>query len=210
MILEIVKYGNPVLREKGREVKEVDDKIKDLAVNMLDTMHAASGVGLAAQQVGVPIQLTVVDVAGIEDRPSAMWIGDKEVPIEAACRSSCGPVLKLNEERSPATKKLPQLSRKITAEVVRSSAWRCMATLLDGKKFEFEGRRPARTGHLAARDRPPARRALHRSDERRHQGGHLGKAEAVAERDARVGGPIAPIIPIPPMGPNRKDAKNRS
>ena len=82
MILEIVKYGNPVLREKGREVKTVDDKIKQLATDMLETMRDANGVGLAAQQIGVPIQLTVIDVAGIEDRPSAMWIGDKEVPLE--------------------------------------------------------------------------------------------------------------------------------
>ena len=53
MILEIVKYGTPVLREKGRLVKEVDDKVKDLAENMIETMRAANGVGLAAQQVGV-------------------------------------------------------------------------------------------------------------------------------------------------------------
>jgi peptide deformylase len=77
MILEIVKYGNPVLREKGRAIQPTDKGIAELAENMIDTMRAAHGVGLAAQQVGVPVQLCVVDVAGIEDRPSAMWIDDK-------------------------------------------------------------------------------------------------------------------------------------
>ena len=67
MILEILKYGSPVLREKGKEVGEVDDKIKQLAADMLDTMRSANGVGLAAQQVGAPVQLTVIDVAGIEE-----------------------------------------------------------------------------------------------------------------------------------------------
>ena len=47
MILEIVKYGNPVLREKGRAVKHTDDKLEELAANMIDTMRDAHGVGLA-------------------------------------------------------------------------------------------------------------------------------------------------------------------
>ena len=63
MILEIVKYGHPALRTKGARITKADAKIHKLAEDMLDTMEAANGVGLAAQQVGVPIQLTVaVDV----------------------------------------------------------------------------------------------------------------------------------------------------
>jgi peptide deformylase len=138
MILEIVKYGNPVLREKGREVKEVDDKVKDLAVNMLETMRAANGVGLAAQQVGVPIQLTVVDVAGIEDRPSAMWIGGKEVPLEEHMPLFLlNPVLKLSEEKEAGNEGCLSFP-EITAEIVRSTGVRCTAILLDGKPVEFE------------------------------------------------------------------------
>ena len=138
MILEIVKYGTPVLREKGREVKEVDDKIKQLAADMLETMHAANGVGLAAQQVGVPIQLTVIDVAGIEDRPSAMWMGDKEVPIEEHMPLVLlNPVLKLSEEKEPGNEGCLSFP-EITAEITRSTGVRCTAKLLDGKKIEFE------------------------------------------------------------------------
>ncbi len=48
----IVKYGAPVLRAKGRPMTAVDEQIRALASDMLETMHAANGVGLAAQQVG--------------------------------------------------------------------------------------------------------------------------------------------------------------
>ena len=63
MVLEIVKYGHPALRQKGANVKQVDEKLVELVQNMLETMDAANGVGLAAQQVGVPLQLAVIDVA---------------------------------------------------------------------------------------------------------------------------------------------------
>jgi peptide deformylase len=119
-------------------VKEVDDKIKQLAADMLETMHAANGVGLAAQQVGVPIQLTVIDVAGIEDRPSAMWMGDKEVPIEEHMPLVLlNPVLKLSEEKEPGNEGCLSFP-EITAEITRSTGVRCTAKLLDGKKIEFE------------------------------------------------------------------------
>jgi len=138
MILEISKYGMPVLREKGRLVKDVDDKIKQLAEDMLETMRAANGVGLAAQQVGMPIQLTVVDVAGIEDRPSAMWIDDQEVPIEEHMPLVLlNPVLKLSEEKEIGNEGCLSFP-EITAEIVRSTGVRCSAELLDGTQIEFD------------------------------------------------------------------------
>lgn len=105
MILEIVKYGDPVLRTKGARVREVDAKIEKLAVDMLDTMRAANGVGLAAQQIGVPIQMTVIDVADIEDRPSTMTIDGRQVPIEEHMPMVLlNPELTLSREKSQATK----------------------------------------------------------------------------------------------------------
>ena len=82
MILEIVKYGHPALRAKGKPVVEITDEIRELGQNMIETMIEANGVGLAAQQVGVPLQLTVIDVRFVEDRPSEMTIGGKSVNIE--------------------------------------------------------------------------------------------------------------------------------
>jgi len=138
MILEIVKYGNPVLREKGRKVKEVDEETRQLAADMLETMRAAHGVGLAAQQVGVPIQMTVIDVAGIEDRPSAMWIDGQEVPLEEHMPLVLlNPVLKLSEEKEVGNEGCLSFP-EITAEITRSTGVRCTAQLLDGNKIEFE------------------------------------------------------------------------
>jgi len=61
-VFSIVKIGDPVLREKAHEVKEVNDTIKKLLKNMADTMYDAKGVGLAAPQIGVSKRVIVVDV----------------------------------------------------------------------------------------------------------------------------------------------------
>ncbi len=82
MILEIVKYGTPVLRQKGARIEKVTAEVKQLIADMFETMEAAKGVGLAAQQVGHAIQLAVLDVRGITDRPSQMEIDGKEVDID--------------------------------------------------------------------------------------------------------------------------------
>jgi peptide deformylase len=63
MVRDIVIYGNPVLREKCKPVTEITDEIRELVGDMLETMIAASGVGLAAPQVGIPIRLAVIDVS---------------------------------------------------------------------------------------------------------------------------------------------------
>ena len=68
----------------------MDERIRALAADMLETMHAANGVGLAAQQVGEALQLTVLDVSQVEDRPSTMKIERRaEVDPATRCRWSC-------------------------------------------------------------------------------------------------------------------------
>lgn len=76
MILEIVKYGHPALRQKGAHIQSITQQIKKIVADMIETMYAHKGVGLAAQQVGHALQLTVLDVRGITDRPSSLeWHG---------------------------------------------------------------------------------------------------------------------------------------
>lgn len=82
MLLEIVKYGDPVLRQKGERVEEVTPEIRQLIDDMLETVREARGIGLAAQQVGRPLQLALVDVTGVEDRPSRMSLDGKPVNPE--------------------------------------------------------------------------------------------------------------------------------
>lgn len=72
MVLEIVNYGAPVLRAKGAKVDSITPEIRQLIADMFETMYAHKGIGLAAQQVGRALQLTVLDVRGITDRPSSL------------------------------------------------------------------------------------------------------------------------------------------
>ena len=60
-ILPIRIAGDPVLREKAKKVKKVDASIQKLIDDMIDTMHAAPGVGLAAPQVGVSLRVVVIE-----------------------------------------------------------------------------------------------------------------------------------------------------
>ena len=138
MILEILKYGDPVLRVKGREVLEIDDEVKRLAADMIDTMRDANGVGLAAQQVGHAVQLTVIDVADVEDRPSAMFINDEQVELAKHMPMVLvNPQLKLSQEKDVGTEgclSFPEMS----AEITRASGLRCKARLLNGGTIEFD------------------------------------------------------------------------
>ncbi len=68
MILEIVKFGHPVLRTPGKRIDRVTPELRQLVANMLETMYAANGVGLAAQQIGRALLLTVIDATG-SDQP---------------------------------------------------------------------------------------------------------------------------------------------
>ena len=61
-ISEIVKYGDPILRKKSEPIKEITDDVVKLANDMLETMYAAPGVGLAGPQVGLSLQICVIDI----------------------------------------------------------------------------------------------------------------------------------------------------
>jgi len=61
-VLPIVKYGDPVLRNPTQPVGEIDAALQKLIDDMVDTMYAAPGVGLAANQVGIGKRLTVIDL----------------------------------------------------------------------------------------------------------------------------------------------------
>ena len=68
MSLPIVHYNHPILRKKCAKVTAFNAHLRDLAAVMVDTMHAAEGIGLAAQQIGEALQLCVVDLSGVESK----------------------------------------------------------------------------------------------------------------------------------------------
>lgn len=60
--LEVTKYGAEVLRNIAQPVKEINDEIKGIINNMLDTLYASEGIGLAAPQIGISKRIIVVDI----------------------------------------------------------------------------------------------------------------------------------------------------
>jgi peptide deformylase len=140
MILEIVQYGHPALRAKGRRVEKIDSGIQALAQDMLETMHDADGVGLAAQQVGMPVQLCVIDVTDVKDRPSALRIAGNTVEIEAHM-----PLVLINPEVEGVGKLQTGVEGCLSfpgarSDVIRPSSVRVKAQTLDGViEFEADG-----------------------------------------------------------------------
>lgn len=65
---EIIKYPNRILRQKTKTVTSFDDDLKKLVADMVETMYAAPGVGLAANQIGVSLQVAVIDVSRDKER----------------------------------------------------------------------------------------------------------------------------------------------
>lgn len=65
-LLPIYTYNHPVLRKKARIIKRPSDDLRELAGNMLETMHRANGIGLAANQIGSLQRIIVVDISGTD------------------------------------------------------------------------------------------------------------------------------------------------
>jgi peptide deformylase len=96
-VLKIVTYGNPVLTKRAEPVGEIDDEIRELVHNMVLTMHAAPGVGLAAPQVSVSRRVITVDLS-VGERPEELHVlinpeileREGEVYTEEGCLSVPG------------------------------------------------------------------------------------------------------------------------
>lgn len=70
---QILTYPDPRLRECAKLVERVDDEIRQLVEDMAETMYDAPGVGLAANQIGVPLRIFVIDIAA-DDEPSDLKV----------------------------------------------------------------------------------------------------------------------------------------
>lgn len=102
MILPIRAFGDPVLRKKGKEITADYPNLKELIDNMFDTMNAASGIGLAAPQIGLDIRLFIVDVRPLAKDEDYEDIAEelkdfKKVFINAKILEESGEEWKFNE-----------------------------------------------------------------------------------------------------------------
>jgi peptide deformylase len=123
----IVKYPDPFLREPTAAVAEVTDEVRALVADMVETMYAKNGAGLAAIQVGSNLKIFIVEaaVAGGDENdhpivfinPTVEWLSDETETADEGCLSFPG----------------------IYVPVKRSLRARTRATGLDGKEFVVEG-----------------------------------------------------------------------
>jgi len=81
MILPIIKYGNPVLQQRSEPVISFDENLRTLCKNMVETMYAAPGVGLAAPQIKVLTRLMVIDPTAGEKSGSLIVLANPEIMI---------------------------------------------------------------------------------------------------------------------------------
>ncbi|MFH2012740.1 MAG: peptide deformylase [Pseudomonadota bacterium] len=88
-ILKILTYPDPVLKKKAKPVEIIDEKIKKLAKDMIETMYDAPGIGLAAPQVGESCRLITVDVAR-KDESLIVLINPEIISAEGECAEEEG------------------------------------------------------------------------------------------------------------------------
>lgn len=138
MKLPILQYGDPILRAKGKRIEKIDGRIRQLTQDMIETMHAANGVGLAAQQVGEALQLTVIDVSQVEDRPSTMKLNGTDVdPRTAMPLVLINPEIKLVGETELAMEACLSFP-EITGEIERAKSVTISAQTLEDGQIEIE------------------------------------------------------------------------
>jgi peptide deformylase len=138
--LEVVTYGHPALRSKGRKIEKIDDSIRTLAEEMIVTMYEEDGCGLAAHQVGRSIQMAVIDVMPAHGtRPSRAWMNGRELELE-----SLMPLVMINPEIHPVGgEKVTETEGCLSMpglhdEVERHARVRIVCQEIDGSTLDFE------------------------------------------------------------------------
>jgi len=138
MVLEITQYGDPVLRKKCRNIDEVDEAIVKLVDDMLETMVAAHGVGLAAPQVGIDLRLAVVDVSHDPECVSLFKVNGEDAKMEDVMPLVfINPELMLDGPRESESEGCLSI-RDIQANVRRPSMVKATLPQLDGTVLEIE------------------------------------------------------------------------
>jgi len=125
-ILKLSKYGDPVLRRRAEEITVIDEEIKKLASDMVETLKSIGGVGLAANQVGVSKRIFVIDRTHIDGEEEALIMINPELVessgkqvIEEGCLSAPG----------------------IYEDVTRAFKVKVRGLNLEGNEIEIEGER---------------------------------------------------------------------
>lgn len=112
--LKVYEYPHPVLKQKAEKVAGVDDEVRKFLDDMLETMYASNGCGLAAPQVGVSKRVVVIDIAHEGEEPTPIYMVNPEIVWKSEeteiCEEGCLslPSLRAEVER-PASVKIRYL-----------------------------------------------------------------------------------------------------
>ncbi len=108
--LKVYEYPHPVLKQKADKVSEVDDEMRALLDDMLETMYAENGCGLAAPQVGVSKRAVVIDIAREDEEPAPLYMVNPEIVWHSeeteVCEEGCLslPAMRAEVERPAAVR----------------------------------------------------------------------------------------------------------
>jgi peptide deformylase len=137
--LRILSYPHPALRQRAKPVDGVTEEVREVARRMIDLMHEAEGIGLAANQVGLALRLFVADVAH-SDHPD-----DERSLTSDPVSATRGPVVYINPVLSEPRRDLVGMDEgclslpEIRGEVRRPSQITITATDLEGSRFTLRG-----------------------------------------------------------------------
>lgn len=118
-IFPVRKFGDPVLKEKAQPVEKIDNGVRELARNLIDTMNGADGVGLAAPQIGVLKRLIVFNARDSKKprvliNPEIISISEEEIEDEEACLSVPAAEVKIKRAKTVTIKGLNLEGNKVT------------------------------------------------------------------------------------------------
>ena len=138
-ILPLSYYGNPILKKKSRDILAVTDEVKILSKRMIKTMYAHNGIGLAGAQIGLNINIVVLDIS-VDSKPreDALPTSPGEINL-----LSNMPLVLINPKISSFSEQETSYEEGclsipgITAEVVRPEFIQLNAELLNGKKISY-------------------------------------------------------------------------
>ncbi len=145
MLLSIKQYGDAVLRAKSAPVQQPYDEHESLVQNMIETMYAAEGIGLAAPQIGLNIRLVVIDIpkdeadeAGESEPEEMISVNGEQMPL-----SSIMPLVFVNPELEPYGKQGLFMEGCLSVHELRSNVarplhLRAKLTKLDGTVLEID------------------------------------------------------------------------
>ena len=142
-IRELRYEGDPILKKRSREIDIIDDRIKELAEDMFDTMHKWDGLGLAAVQVGILKRIIVIDLYDDVSRfclinPELVELSDEKEEVEEGCLSYPNQFGKVVRSVKVKVKALDLDGKKVTleAEGLLAQALQHEIDHLDGETFK--------------------------------------------------------------------------